>query len=139
MSYCRFSDLNYYSEAYVYESVEGDWVTHIAGYRQQPGAPAQDLGILLAGDGTPDHPAMKLYTAQREIYTDWLEANAHVPIDHPEAGSFFRHATPGECADNLERLTKEGFIISRFAVDALRQEQAEMDADPGKEVETSET
>jgi hypothetical protein len=68
------------------------------------------------------------YELAQEAWDEWAKNNALEPIDHPEARANFTHETPGECADNLERLQGEGFRIPQHAIDALREEQSEMEA-----------
>jgi hypothetical protein len=43
-------------------------------------------------------------------------------------GGDFRCGSPGECADRLEELRAEGRSVPQYAIDALRAEQAETDA-----------
>jgi hypothetical protein len=57
----------------------------------------------------------------------WSERNPPFKIKHPEAGESFRHDSPGDCADNLERLASEGFTVPDWAIAALREEQSEVD------------
>jgi hypothetical protein len=79
--------------------------------------------LLMAGGADPGHPASALWAAQRQALHAWADANEPVAIDHPEAGTSFNHDTPGECADNLERLRASGLIVPHWAIDDLRSEQ----------------
>lgn len=44
---------------------------------------------------------------------------------HVAGGGNFQCAGPGECADKLEELRKEGKDVPQYAIDALREEAAE--------------
>lgn len=124
MSYCRWSCLNGYCDVYVYEDVHGGWTTHVAARRRPAGAVADEFGLIMASGGDAEHPAMKLYMEQHRLAMEWAENNEPIALAHEEAGSSFNHGTPGECADNLERLRREGFIVPQWAIDDLRAEQA---------------
>ena len=51
-----------------------------------------------------------------ESLWDWLD------LPTPEGGHSYWHDTPGECADNLERLRGYGLNVPQYAIDSLRQE-----------------
>lgn len=122
MSYCRFSSDNGYSDVYVYPSTGGGYVTHVAARRPPPGAPPDGMALLF---GSKQDGVVEEFDRLAEIRRAWDAENPHVSIDHPEAGAGFVHDTPGECADNLERLRAEGFHVPQGAIDALRAEQKE--------------
>lgn len=125
MSYCRFSDLNGLCDVYVYEDVSGGWTTHVATRRMPAGAPRAPLELLMVGNAA----ATEAYRVYEEAYADWYNSHEHEDIDHPEAGARFNHATPGECADNLQRLRVSNLIVPHYAIQALRREQSAMDDD----------
>lgn len=130
MAYCRWSCDNGYSDTYVYEDVLGGWTTHIANMRRPPGAPEGGLEWLVSDAArafSPEEQAVT-YAAKSAAWREWADANPPVKWDHPEAGASYNHATPGECADNLERLIGEGVRVPDGVVEALRTEQAEMEA-----------
>lgn len=129
MSYCRWSSLNGYCDVYVYEDVNGGWTTHVAGARRPAGAPFHSPHILAAAHGQPDHPAIKLYRDMNALWDAWTDANPPQPIDHPEAGKSFNHDTPGECAENLKRLAREGFIVPIEAIWELEEDERGDDDD----------
>jgi hypothetical protein len=132
MSYCRWSCENYYCDAYVYENVAGYWVTHLASNRYPPGAPLRGLAAMTSAihNGEKDHTKLiETYNAADQKFKEWEKENKPFKIDHPKAGKSFFHCTPGECADNLECLQKEGFVIPQYAIDGLREEQAEVKDD----------
>ena len=111
MSYCRWSDC----DVYVYEDVNGKWTTHVAAKRHAAGkAPSLDW--------TSTETLMASYSAMQQ----WLKDNPDmVDIDLPNAGKSFNDPTPGQCADRLEALRAEGFDVPQYAIDALREEEAE--------------
>ena len=118
MSYCRWSCLNGYSDVYVYEGEEG-WITHVAGMKRPDGAPLDPYEAIFDGD----FEEFKRREAARD---QWDNENPLFAIEHDEAGEDFLHLTPGECADNLERLAREGFVVPHYAITSLREEQEEM-------------
>lgn len=108
MAYCRWSDC----DVYVYEDVSGGWTTHVAGRRNSAGK-----GPNL--DFTTAETLMESYAALQA----WQKDNSeYVEIDLPSAGMNFNDASPGECADRLEALRKEGFDVPQCAIDELREE-----------------
>ena len=125
MSYCRWSCLNGYCDVYVYEDVNGGWTTHVASRRIPPGCPVNGMSLITAI--SLSGPTRDLLLEVQRIERDWRDAHPSAPIDLPEAGTSFNHDTPGECADNLERLRGLGFVVPLFAIQALREEQREMD------------
>jgi len=43
-----------------------------------------------------------------------------------KGGEFFQFSTPGEAADKMEALRRDGLDVQQFAIDTLREEQAEL-------------
>ena len=120
MSYCRWSTDNGYCDAYVYEDVNGGWTTHLANYKRPPGRPEDPILSLIKRK-------YEEYEKRKEEQEKWDKDNPLIFIDHPEAGKSFNHDTPRECADNLERLKKEGFCIPNYVIIWLRDEQEDID------------
>ena len=124
MSYCRWSSLSGFCDAYVYEDVHGGWVTHIAERRQAPGVLSDGSELFYAyPKGCEGHPVAEIWAQQNRLRSE--QDIELIDIDHPEAGASFNHSTPNECADNLERLQREGFIIPNDVIQTLRQEGKE--------------
>lgn len=138
MSYCRWSSDRGYSDVYVYEDVHGGWTTHVAEMRRPPGAPllAHEAMCAAIDEGKSSHEAAITYQEAEKKRDAWDAENPLSKIQHDEAGACFNHATPGECADNLERLRDEGFTVPSYAIDALREEQAEMARDATSKART---
>ena len=129
MSYCRWSSLNGYCDVYVFEDVHGGWTTHVASRRPPPGAPEDPMEVLTveaAADPELWTKAWAEFQRRQAARDAWASTNASLPIEHPEAGASFNHPTPGDCADNLERLRAEGFIVPQAAIDVLRSESLEV-------------
>ncbi|MFG6080513.1 hypothetical protein ACEUZ9_001117 [Paracoccus litorisediminis] len=72
------------------------------------------------------------YKRRSEAWQDWAEANPAQPFHNDHAGKSFGDGSPGECADRLEGLRRDGLIFPNEIIVALRAEQREMDgtADP---------
>ncbi len=66
----------------------------------------------------------EVYVVDDRYSDGWTTKVAKTPNDRRDAGRTFSHATPGECADNLERLVTEGFVVPQHAIDRLRGEQS---------------
>lgn len=43
---------------------------------------------------------------------------------HVKNGEDFNDPTPGDCADTLEELRKQGHKVPQYAIDELREEEA---------------
>lgn len=119
MSYCRWSSMNGYCDVYVYDDVSGAWMIHVASCRRPDGAPPDPLGTFRSGGGSEE------YRRRRKAWDLWADQNPPTPIEHPEAGTSHDFDTPGECADKLEELRREGFVVPQYAIDALREEASE--------------
>lgn len=112
MSYCRWSDC----DVYVYEDVNGGWTTHVASRRLVAGK-GPDL------DWTSPETLHASYMALQKFMREHTEM---ATIDLPSAGLSFNDPSPGSCADRLVALKAEGFDVPQYAIDALREEQAEI-------------
>lgn len=126
MSYCRWSTHDHQCDVYVYEDVAGGWTTWVASRRFEFAEPLPEPVEL-----GPDTDVVAWLARHREM-TDRFGNPEHgtwvvVPEPGGEGSRHFNHDTPGECADNLEHLAGLGIVVPQFAIDALREEQAEMD------------
>ena len=125
MSYCRWSSDDFQCDVYVYESTGDFWSTNVAGRRR---IIPPDVLASLPVDNDDDAGS---WFARIQALNQWMDANeqAWTDLSHlPSAGESFRDDTPGECADRLEALRVEGFNVPQYAIDALREEQAELGA-----------
>ena len=106
MSYCRFSDMSFTCDAYVYESCNGGYDVFVARNRPQ---------------NIPPHPGWKNF----DEYINWMDlvsAAERIPINGPLDGEYRNFLTPGETADFLEEMRSEGYNVPQYAIDALRDE-----------------
>lgn len=122
MSYCRFSDVpSDPSDVYVWADVSGCWRTEVAGRKRKflVPVPPEPSAEESAAD---DMAWIKWY--YREFMPIMRDENnyewEHLPP--PSEGHSFAHATPGECADSLERLREEGLTVPQYAIDSLRDD-----------------
>lgn len=118
MSYCRFSSDDGQCDVYVYEHYMGFWVTHVAGQKRRPIEPLPPPVPC-----SPERAAEWL--ARHKRVQEILDQSPYEPIGLPHDGESFEHATPDECAENLERLQALGYNVPQYAIDALREEAAE--------------
>ena len=115
MSYCRWSSDGFMCDVYVYEDCYGGWTTHVASRRITERAP----DIFVPGASTEE------LKANLEAHRKHMEAAEFVDIGLPCDGKSYNDSTAGECADRLVRLKAMGYIVLDYAIDALREEQAE--------------
>lgn len=123
MSYCRFSSDEFVSDFYVYHSVEGCWIIHLASQRYAqhplPRYTYPEEHKVYVGDKGGFH----LTPEGAQAWLDWQEENLKmVPIDLPFAGETFRCATRQETLDKLLELEALGYHLPFYAVDRLRRE-----------------
>lgn len=125
MSYCRWSSDNFKSDLYVYESVDGGWVIHVASNR-------------IVGDVPPiawpldpkDGPQFGEYVASRAEQHAFLSTAEREPIRLPGAGETFITDSPGACADKIEELHAAGFYVPDGVVAELRAEESSTPTPP---------
>lgn len=126
MSYARFSSDDFRSDVYVYESEEG-FIIHVASKRanitdaQYATLPPDPAGLLTDED-------IRAFLRRNQALSQLLEDAGHTPIDHDLAGETFVLETPGDTADRLEELLKEGFVVPPGTMTALQEEQKELDS-----------
>jgi len=115
MSYCRFSTNDFQCDVYVYEDCVGGWTTHVASNRIVPCKPLPPV-INFSMDNADE------WLVRYQNVQDIIRNSVRESIYNPYAGKFYNDDTPGECADRLEMLRKEGFRVPQSAIDALREE-----------------
>lgn len=155
MSYCRWSSDHFECDVYVYESVSGGWTTHVAGRRRKTPLPDSIKAMYPTDWKAAD--AVDRYmeaSAADQAFTDSQPCDEHM-VNYlqtdgttrprirrslkdseyldlstigPEAGESYSDDSPGQCADRLEALKAKGFNVPQYAIDALREEEAEMDS-----------
>lgn len=114
MAFCRFSTSAYQCDVYVYEDVQGDFITHVAAnrviWKVDPPRADEKASAM-------DH--IRAHYKATEMLRD--HANfVRVPIDHPCAGKSFRDETAQECAETLEYLVTEGFVVPEYVITQLK-------------------
>ena len=156
MSYCRWSSDHFECDVYVYEDCSGGWTTHVAGRRRKNKLPDEIKAMYPSRD---DEEWVEKYMAAEKASREWYESqpcdeyacnylqpdgttkpgtmktlkdSEYIDLAEigPEAGESYNDPSPGECADRLERLRTRGFNVPQYAIDTLREEQAEMAGSP---------
>lgn len=130
MSYCRWSSDDSQCDVYVYEDVSGGWTCHVA--TQRLDLRGVTLPPPLDYDGDSDTLGER-WVARHEAVCKLLdplrEANKWIDFSHNEyAGTTDNTDTPGEMAELLEEIKASGLKVPQHAIDALREEQQELDA-----------
>lgn len=128
MSYCRWSSDNFSCDVYVYEDCGGGWTTHVAGNKAIGEIPKVPILIHPLTDD-----AIQEYLAAEATQSAFLETCERAPIGLPHDGESFNDGSPSECAMRLERLRDMGYNVPQYAIDALREEQQELDNMENKE------
>lgn len=118
MSYCRWSSDDYQCDIYAYEA-EGGHVIHVASKRYKFKGPLPPT-VSHVEDGLD-----AWFARHNEVMRMTREADT-VEIGLPHDGESFSPDGPGECADELERLRECGYNVPQYAIDTLREEQAEL-------------
>lgn len=116
MSYCRWSSDDWQCDLYVYEG-GSSFVTHVAGNRVVGDIPKTPR---------PTQDNREAFIAAHQAQMAFMDGCQRAPILLPHAGASFSDATPGECADRLEMLRALGYKVPQYAIDELREEQAQL-------------
>lgn len=118
MSFCRFSDNNWKSDVYAYESAEG-FELHVASKRVVGEVPAMprisDIPSIEPGEFLRAHQAQHAF----------LETAERVPIGGPHDGESFRYPTLGDLYNALLELRFDGYHVPEFALEGIREELGE--------------
>jgi hypothetical protein len=131
MSYCRWSSDGMKCDVYVYESEYG-YVCHVAGRKivnlhEAPECPSL-LDVPLGEDGKIKKEVMKAFVEKHREWMEWLSESAireNIGLEHD--GKTFSCDTPGDMAETLIMLKEVGYQVPQYAIDALWEEQSEMD------------
>ena len=130
MSYCRWSSDYFKSDVYVYEDVSGLWVCHVAvaRYTSWEGHPGKTPKLR------PHGRARKLkalsfvrYKKWAEREQAWIEKAPRENIPHELAGKTVTRDCPGDMAEALGIMKRQGLHVPDGVIDILREEQAELD------------
>lgn len=150
MSYCRFSSDNWRSNVYVYEHCDGGFSTHVAGNKRMF-PPIPDFPIMwiprfganyIIAERRTEYPSRWHSFAASccfRAYASWHRLSMWsvgvIPlkaIGLPHDGKSFSDETAGECADRLESLRAMGYHVPKYALAALREEDAAIAATPAQ-------
>ncbi len=117
MSYCRFSCDNFKSDVYLYYSVGGVYVCHIAGNRIVEELPPDPTWDVMNG---------KIGEAEfKEKSLAWREAMdkcTRVPIVLPHAGETIQHDSAEDMLTCLRELKELGYRVPEHAISRLKEE-----------------
>lgn len=119
MSYCRFSSEDFQCDVYAYEHVHGGFAVHVASIKRifkKPLPPPAAFNDPVA------------WLDRHEKVLAMVDAADKVEIGLSHDGKNLVFAEPGEAADFLVALKAEGYCVPNYAIEALREEQQEMDA-----------
>jgi hypothetical protein len=115
MSYCRFSDDNWKSDVYAYESDRG-FELHIASIRRVGDIPA--LPSIL-DVGTEE------FVEAYQAHMTAVSAAERVPINGPHDGKSFTFGTLQELFYCLTQLQADGYHVPDFTFEAIKEEMNE--------------
>lgn len=114
MSYCRWSCDDYQCDIYCFEADRG-FMVHVATHRYQFKRPLPPPA--------PHSEGVDEYFARHKEVMRMVAVADSVAVGLPHDGDSCSFDTPGECADELERLRKCGYRVPQWAIDTLREEQ----------------
>jgi len=118
MSFCRFSDDNFKSDVYAYESADG-FELHVASNRVVGDIPAVprigDIPYIEPGEFFRAHQAQHAF----------LETAERAPIGGPRDGESFCYATLRELYDGLLQLRADGYHVPQFTLEEIQEELEE--------------
>lgn len=112
MSYCRFSDDNWKSDVYAYESDRG-YEIHVASQRY-----VGEIPVVPSIMDTEPTEWLELYNEHMEA----VRAAERVPIRGPYDGESFVYATLQDLHDALTDLRLVGYHVPDFAFEAIKEE-----------------
>lgn len=119
MSFCRWSDMDFACDLYVYESVYGGYVIHIASMRVVGDIPKQmDIPETLE----PIEAWFDQWYDSHQKQMKWLETAEKKSIGLPCDGKTFNTDTAQECLDKMLELRAMGYQFPDYALTSLREE-----------------
>lgn len=120
MSYCRFSHDDFQCDAYCYNSQFSGYTVAVAAYKC-----AFDKELPPKIPFTLENA--QAWLARHALVSAMVKSARHEPIGLPCDGKVFTESTPGAAARKLEELAALGYRIPLYAIEALYEEQAELD------------
>ncbi|MEJ7648634.1 MAG: hypothetical protein WKF57_06205 [Nakamurella sp.] len=123
MSLCRWSTDDYHCDVYIYDSDDGVTI-HVAGSRYiftEPFPPEVPLSRAISAQ------LMEAWMARQVVISRMIDEMTTEPIGLPHDGVTLIAETPGEAAQVLRDLVTEGYRVPIWVIDALNEEQTELD------------
>ena len=117
MSYCRWSSDNHACDVYVYQDYTGAYVIHVACNKPVGEIPKLPYPVT----------DTKEFVVAYKAHHEFLRTCERAPIGLEYDGKTFIDGSPSECAMRLERLRDMGYRVPQYAIDALHEEQKEID------------
>lgn len=132
MAYCRFGDLNGYSNLYCYYDCYDRYVCHVASKRLPPGCPKVDLDIVfnkyVLKNPVWDRFRVQMYLRAMRVRHEWIKSIEYIPIDHPLAGASHSFDDIRDAIDFIQKLIDEGFNIPKWVIPSLEEEMEELNS-----------
>ncbi len=145
MSYCRWSSDDWQCDVYVYEDASGGWTCHVANRRHvfddtYPG----EFGFPRLVQGSPGyHLAWQGWFANHSACHRWMDKHMDdesrwldlSQVSPKYAGTHHNLGSPGDMALLLVAMKADGLLVPQYAIDALVEEQRELDSCPTTHLE----
>jgi hypothetical protein len=123
MSYCRFSDDDFGSDAYIYEGIDG-FIMHLAATRLEQPLPST-AHLLPTGSARSRVDAWESYFRARAENSLRLDQAVQIPIEHDDAGKTFRFEDAEDLLHKVIEAKANGFRIPDYVGNSLKEEMAE--------------
>ena len=132
MSYCRWSSDGMKCDVYVYEHYSDGYVCHVAGRKivnlaEAPECPSW-FDFPTDENGRISDESIQDYMVKHRAWNEWLDKSAireDIGLEHD--GKTFSCDMPGDMAETLIMLKEMGYQVPQYAIDALWEEQTEID------------
>lgn len=120
MSFCRYSDMDFGCDLYVYAEDGGSIAVHVRSYRRiwDPPEPYEDL--IRDAAAAPEHEWARRYAAWNAA----LDAAPVEAVGHPMAGASVRELDPAAALWLCEQLIADGLNAPEWLLTGLREEIA---------------
>lgn len=121
MSLCRWSDMDFQCDLYVYEAVDG-WCIHIAQSKRRFETPLPPMPPFpLANDPALEAKLQAWLAADRKRQAA-LDRAKRVRLTLPHAGESFGGLTAKACWGQLKRLKRLGYVMPDYALEEMQKE-----------------
>jgi len=116
MSYCRFSDDDFNSDVYAYESDDG-YCLSVAKFKRVFSEPLPDRVDISHNDMTEED--INAYLNRHHAFMEIVDRTPLVEIELPHAGEDFIFSTPNELYVFLAELESFGYRVPDYAFNLL--------------------